>query len=63
MTGRPKYIDPLLEHLARSPAESGVHHVEVRHDDDCPIFDGEACDCEPEVESGARVDEKYGGER
>lgn len=62
MTDRPNYVDALLEHLANSPLGPGVHHVEVRHDDDCPIFDGRPCDCEPEIESGERVDEKYGDE-
>lgn len=64
MSGRPKYLDALLAHLRRSPMESGeLVHVEVRHDDACRIFDGEPCDCDPEVESGERIDEKYDGDR
>ena len=38
-----------------------IVHVEVRHDDDCGIFEDRPCDCEPETESGARVERKYGG--
>lgn len=63
MKKRPKYLDALRQHLRESAAEPGVHHVEVRHDDDCRIFDGAACDCDPEVESGLRVEGKYGGDR
>jgi len=62
MTNRPKYVDPLLSHLRRSPVEPGLHHIEVRHADDCRIFEGETCNCEPEIETGARIDQKYGGE-
>ena len=57
----PQYLDVLVEHLKEAPARS-VLHIEVRHDDDCKVFVGRPCDCEPEVESGARVDRKYGGE-
>lgn len=57
------YIRQLLKHLQENPPEPGdVHHVEVRHDDDCRIWDGRPCDCEPVVESGARVNRRYGGD-
>jgi len=38
----------------------GVHHVEVRHDDWCSLLSGGVCDCAPDVESGARMEKKYG---
>ena len=28
----------------------GVHHVNVLHDDECGIFDGKPCNCDPDVE-------------
>jgi hypothetical protein len=57
MTGRPRYLDALLRHLRAVGIEPGkVHHVEVRHDDGCAHWKGRPCDCEPEIETGARVD-------
>jgi len=49
------------EHLRRSRKLEGgtVVQVEVRHDDDCPYFDGKPCLCDVELESGARVDRMY----
>ena len=58
----PNYLPVLLEHLTQTPTvREGVHHVEVRHHDDCGMFHGKPCDCEPEIESGARVNRKYEG--
>ena len=27
----------------------GVHHVSILHDDWCGIFNGEACNCDPDI--------------
>lgn len=64
MSGRPNYLKALLRHLEDNPPEPGaVEHVEVRHDSGCARLRGTgSCDCDPEVETGARVDERYGGE-
>ena len=56
----PSYLRQVLEH-AKDVRPGEVVQVEVRHDDDCGIFEGRPCDCEPEVESGERVERKYGG--
>jgi hypothetical protein len=51
----PKYIERVLQKLnSGEPLEPGVHHVQVRHDDRCGIFDGEPCDCESDVELEAQ---------
>jgi len=57
----PNYVAPLLAHLYdRLPLPPGcIHHVEARHDDDCAFWTGGRCDCEPIIESGARIDAKY----
>ena len=55
------YVPALLEHLRETPM-GGVVHVEVRHDADCGFWHDHACDCSPTIETGARVDRKYGGE-
>ena len=48
--------------LAHAKGRAGeVFHIEVRHDDWCEIFHNRACNCDPEIESGSRVDRKYGG--
>ena len=57
------YLEALFAHTERSPIGPGVHHVEVRHDPGCGLFHNRPCDCEPEIESGVRVDRKYGGEK
>ena len=55
--------DALRRHIERANLECGkVHHLEIRHDDDCAHWMGKPCDCEPEIESGARIDRKYGEE-
>lgn len=64
MSRRPRYLDALLKHLERNPPEPGsLVHVEIRHDDDCPFWDGHHCDCDVEVETGEHVDRRHGGER
>ena len=52
------YVRVLLKHMRRTP-KAGVVHVEVRHDHGCAFLSDRPCDCQPEVESGARVDAKY----
>ena len=59
MATLPSYLKQALEH-AKDVRPGEIVHVEVRHDDDCGIFENRACDCAPEVESGRRVDRKYG---
>ena len=59
MNRLPPYMRQALEHGKDRAGE--IVHVEVRHDDDCGIFKDRACDCEPVVESGKRVEKKYGG--
>lgn len=64
MSRRPRYLDAILAHLRSAPPEPGtVVHLEVRHDDDCLYWSGLWCDCAPEIETGDRVNRKYGGER
>lgn len=53
------YIAAVLAHFAERGIRPDVHHVEVRHDDDCGMWSGDPCDCSPVVESGDRVDQKY----
>lgn len=63
MLERPSFLDLLLSHVLRSgDAASGqVQHIEIRHDDDCARWNGAACDCSPDIESGARIERRYGG--
>ena len=57
-----KLLEAMLGHLEKTGLEPGeVHVIEVRHDDDCPMLDGKPCNCTPVIETGARVDRKYGG--
>ena len=61
MNRLPSYLRQALEHMKHArPGE--VIHVEIRHDDWCPIFEGGPCNCDPDVESGARVERKYDGQ-
>lgn len=30
----------------------GVHHVTVEHDDWCAIFQGQPCNCNPDIKAG-----------
>lgn len=63
MSGEPNYLKALLEHLNETDQEPGsVRRVEVRHDSWCSVFEGGVCDCEPEVETGKRVEERYSEE-
>lgn len=57
-----QYQAGVLEHLRRADG-SGIVHVEVRHDDRCGVFSQGDCDCQPTVESGARIERKYGSRR
>ena len=62
MTRRPRYLKAIERHLRATGIEPGrIVHVEVRHDDDCAVWRREPCDCEPVIETGARVDQRYGG--
>ena len=47
----PAYMRQLSElcRKGRLPAEAGVHHIDIYHDDWCASFRGGACDCEPEI--------------
>ncbi len=58
----PNYLRQALEH-GKDVRAGQIVHVEVRHDDWCGILEGRPCDCEPQVESGVRVERKYGGRR
>ena len=58
----PSWLKLVLRHLEDGVTPGRVLHVEVRHDDWCRAWGGGSCNCTPEVESGARVDRKYGGE-
>ena len=49
-----------LKDLAdRGGLQPGLAAIEIRHDDDCPRLTGGECDCDPEIESGARIARKY----
>lgn len=62
MGSRPRYLDALRRHLEENEIEPGeLHHVEIRHDDGCAHWEGDACDCDPDVESGTRIRRKYEG--
>lgn len=55
------YLRALLKHLQNTPLDPGVHHVEIRHDSWCALLAGEGpCNCDPEIETGQRVNSKYG---
>jgi hypothetical protein len=58
----PQYLEDLVDRLTGAPTGS-ILHVEIRHDDDCPVFRHRPCGCEPIIESGKRIDRKYGGEK
>lgn len=60
MTGN--YLRTLAEHIRTTQFKPGVHHVEVRHDDDCGMLRGRDCDCSPTIESGVRVQRKHNDE-
>ncbi len=47
----PNYVPAVMKALAEhgTPAPGSVTEVQVLHDDDCPVFRGRRCDCNPEV--------------
>ncbi len=45
---RPNYY-PALEVIAEQLRPGDVVEVNVEHDEDCGIFAGDPCDCEPAV--------------
>ena len=47
----PNYLRQLAEIARQSQVTTGVHVVEIRHDDTCAIWKGGACDCNPEIEA------------
>lgn len=40
---------PLLLKLFVEGKIKGFNDVDIRHDDDCSIFNGGYCDCEPDI--------------
>jgi hypothetical protein len=54
---------PYLAHLQEIDLDpSGApRHIQIRHDDDCACWEQgpTACDCNPEIESGTRMDAAY----
>lgn len=57
-----KYLQMLMQHIERTGTSPGLHHIEVRHDPWCGIFEDDECDCEPDIVSGPLIDRKYQGE-
>jgi hypothetical protein len=47
------YVESYVRHLPEvgpeALAKPGVTHVVYYHDDGCRIFDGQACNCKPDV--------------
>lgn len=60
MKEQPKYLPLVVRHAEDVKLPPGVHHVVIHHADGCAHWRGEPCDCEPVVESGARVDQEKG---
>lgn len=60
---RATLLDALAHHLKETSFSPGVHHLDILHDDDCGIFQGHACDCEPSIVSGPLIDAKYEGRK
>ena len=56
-----RFLEVLEEHLKQAGIEPGLHHVEIRHDDECGIFEGRFCDCNPDILSGPLIDAKWDG--
>ena len=51
---RNRFVDEYVHHLPEVGPEAiggtpGVFHVVYYHDEGCPIYDGEGCDCDPDV--------------
>ena len=41
---------PKIAALKETHSVTGLHHVNIKHDDVCRIWKGGACDCDPDVE-------------
>jgi hypothetical protein len=41
---------PKIAALKESRNLTGIHHVNIKHDDGCSSWKGGDCDCDPEVE-------------
>jgi hypothetical protein len=41
---------PKVAALAQAHNLTGLHHVNIKHDDGCGIWKGGDCDCDPDVE-------------
>ena len=55
------YLIHLLKHIRECGLEPGkLNQVEIRHEAGCAIWQGEPCDCEPEIETSPRVQRRYG---
>jgi hypothetical protein len=48
-----RFVEDYVRHLPEVgpelPDKPGVRHVVLYHDDDCRIFEGQACNCEPDI--------------
>ena len=44
------YQERIYRGLAQLQPVPGIYHVDVRHDDDCAIWRGGDCTCNPEIE-------------
>ena len=53
MAKRNAYVESYVEHLPEVGPEAlgkpGVTHLVYYHEDNCRIFDGSACSCDPSV--------------
>ena len=47
----PRYMRKLVRRLRDRQVIPGVHHVTIRHDDDCTIWTTGTCNCDAEVET------------
>ena len=45
----PAYMRQLSElcRKGKLPSDAGLYHLDVYHDDNCAIWQGGACDCDP----------------
>jgi hypothetical protein len=48
---QPNYVRKLhyLYRIGALPRHVGLHMVDVAHDDWCGIFEGQRCDCDPDI--------------
>ena len=44
-----RFIRVHVDELLRAAKPGEVTHVHAYHDDDCRIFQGEPCNCEPDI--------------